>query len=84
MSRVRVTIDQLVLKGIAAGDGKALAEGLRLELARVLSLTESPGLGESTHTPVRKLGRLPLESGSAGARNYGAELARAIGKGFPQ
>ena len=83
MSRVRVTIDHLVLKGLGPAERKALVEGLQTELLRVLS---DPGaraaLGASRRTPVLKLGRMPLEQGPSGGRKFGGGLARAIGKGL--
>jgi hypothetical protein len=83
MSRIRVTVDELVLKGIAAGDRNALVDGLRNELARVLA---DPGAraewARSHRTPVLRLGQLPLESGPSGARKLGKGVARAIGRGL--
>jgi hypothetical protein len=83
MSRVRVTIDKLILKGIDRADGKALTEALRWELSQALAdPTNRIGWTESTQTPVLKLGRLSLESGTAGARKFGGGLGRAIGRGI--
>jgi hypothetical protein len=83
VSRIRVTIDQLVLKGIAAGDRNALVDGLRSELARVLSDPAARAEWASTHrTPVLRLGQLPLESGPTGARKLGKGVASAIGRGL--
>ena len=83
MSRIRVTIDELVLKGIAAGDRNALVDGLRSELARVLSDPAARVEWARTHrTPVLRLGQLPLESGPSGGRTFGKSMARAIGRGL--
>jgi hypothetical protein len=83
MSRIRVTIDQLVLKGIAAGDRNALVDGLRSELARVLSDPAARAEWARSHrTPVLRLGQLPLESGLSGGRKFGKSMARAIGRGL--
>lgn len=83
MSRVRVTIDQLVLKGLEPADRKALVEGLQAELSQVLSDPAARAAWARSHrTPVLKLGRMPLESGPAGGRKFGGGLARAIGKGL--
>jgi len=83
MSRIRVTIDQLVLKGIDAGDRKALAEALQSELARVLADPATRAQWARSHrTPVLKLGRMPLEPGPAGGRKFGTALARSVGRGL--
>jgi hypothetical protein len=83
MTRIRVTIDELVLKGIAAGDRNALVDGLRSELARVLADPAARADWARTHrTPVLRLGQLPLESGPSGARTLGKGVARAIGRGL--
>ncbi len=83
MSRVRVTINRLVLKGLEAADRKALVEGLQAELSQVLS---DPGAraewAHSHRTPVLRLGRMPLETGTAGGRKFGKQVARAVGKGL--
>ena len=83
VSRIRVTIDELVLKGIAAGDRNALVDGLRSELARILSDPAARAEWARTHrTPVLWLGNFPLESGPSGGRKFGSSMARAIGRGL--
>jgi hypothetical protein len=83
MSRIRVTIDELVLKGIEAGDRNALVDGLRSELARVLADPAARAEWARMHrTPVLRLGRIPLESGASGGRKFGKGMARAIGRGL--
>jgi hypothetical protein len=83
MSRVRLTIDQLTLKGFEALDGRALAEALQSELARVLSDPSIRGQWARSHrTPVLRLGRVPIETGSPGGRKFGRGMAHAIGKGL--
>ncbi len=83
LSRIRVTIDQVVLRGMDAADRKALLEGLQGELARVFSDTTNRAAWARSHrTPVLKLGRMPLEPGSSGGRKFGTGLAGAIGKGL--
>jgi hypothetical protein len=83
MSRIRVTIDHVVLKGIEAGDRKSMVEGLEGELARVLSDPAARAEWERSHrTPVLRLGSMPLESGPSGSRRFGRGLARGIGKGL--
>ena len=83
MSVIHVTIDQLALKGFEPADRKALVEGLRTELSRVLSDPATRAeWARSRRTPVLRLGRMPLEPGAAGGRKFGSSVARGIGKGF--
>ena len=83
VSRINLTIDQLVLRGFEPADGKALVEGLQRELERVLAdPTSRADWAYSRRTPVLRLGSLPLELGTAGARKFGGNVARAIGKGL--
>lgn len=83
MSRVRVTIDRLVLNGLEPAARTALVEGLRAELSGMLG--DPASRGEWAHprrTPVLKLGRMALDPGPSGGRKFGGGLARAIGKGL--
>jgi hypothetical protein len=83
MSRITLTVDQLVLRGFEPGERNALVEALRGELARVLANPATRAKWARPHrTPVLRLGALPLESGAAGARRFGGGVARAIGKGL--
>jgi hypothetical protein len=83
MSRIRVTIDSLTLNGFDAADGRAVVEGLRSELTRVLADPLKRAVWARSHrTPVLRLGRLPLATGAAGSRNFGQGMARAIGQGL--
>ena len=83
MSRIRLTIDQLTLKGFDGADGRALVEGLLSELARVLSDPSIRAQWAKSHlTPVLRLGRMPIETGSPGGRKFGRGMAHAIGKGL--
>ena len=83
MSRIRVHIDRLVLNGVEPLEGRTLAEALQSQLSRELSDRAERGKWARSHrTPLLKLGRMPLEAGSAGARKLGAGLARGIGKGL--
>jgi hypothetical protein len=83
VSRVRVTIDQLILRGLDPPERTALVEGLRAELSRVLGDPAARAEWAKSHrTPVLKLGRMPFEPGFAGGRKFGGGLARAIGKGL--
>ncbi len=81
MSERRVTlhIDRLVLRGIDPLDQHALVDGLKTEMARVLAdKAARTSLEQSRRTPVVRLGRMPLQSGLAGARSFGGSLGRAI------
>jgi hypothetical protein len=83
MSRIVLSIDRLVLRGLEAGERKALAEGLQAELSRVLADPATRAEWARPHrTPVLRLGRMPMEPGPAGGRKLGGGLARAIGKGL--
>jgi len=83
MSRVRVTIDQLVLKGFDPADRKAITEGLQTELSHYLSDPKArAGWARPHRTPVMKLGGMSFEPGPSGSRKFGANVARAIGKGL--
>jgi hypothetical protein len=83
MSRIRLSIDQLVLRGFEPGDRKALVVGLEVELSRVLADPATRAEWACPHrTPVLRLGRLPLESGPKAGRKFGMGMARAIAKGL--
>lgn len=83
MSRINLTIDQIVLRGFDPGDRKALLDGLQTELSRVLADPAArAGWASSRRTPVLKVGRMPVSLGPSGSRNFGARVAGAIGKGL--
>jgi hypothetical protein len=83
VSRVRVTIDQLVLRGLEPAERRALVEGLEGELSRVLGDAAARAeWTKSQHTPLLKLGRMPMEPGPSGGRKFGSGLARTIAKGL--
>jgi hypothetical protein len=83
MSRINVTIDRIVLRGVEPADRRALLEGLQAELSRVLAdPASSATLATSRRTPVLKLGRVPVSPGPSGGRNFGARIGGAIGKGL--
>lgn len=81
--RVTLHIDRLVLRGIDPLDQRALADGLKTELTRVLA---EPALREamtkSRRMPVLRMGRVAMQPGTAGARVLGSGVAKAIGKGL--
>ncbi len=83
MSRIRVTIDKLVLKGMQPVQRTALVEALQAELSRVLADAATRAQWARSHrTPVLKLGRMSLEPGPAGGRKLGGGMARAIERGL--
>jgi hypothetical protein len=80
--RTTVTIDRLVLRGVDPRNAQAMTESLKKELARVLAApTGREHLPQAKNSPVMRLGRIPLQPGRAGARRFGASVARAIAKG---
>src|SRR5260370_20450851 len=71
MSRIRVTIERLVLNGMERAEGTALADALRTQLAQVVGeLSVRRGFAGSHRTPVVKLG-MNLEPGLGGGRKVG-------------
>jgi hypothetical protein len=80
MSRVRVTIDELALKGLEPTERKAVVEGLQTELARVFADRAGRQDLRPARTPVMRLGSVPMAPTAAGGRRFGGELARTIGK----
>jgi hypothetical protein len=83
MSRIHLTIDRLVLKGLQPGQDKALVESLRAQLTEMLSDRSTRAeWARARRTPVLKLGPVPMEAGSAGGRKIGAQIARSIGRGL--
>jgi len=83
MSRIRLTIDRLVLNGLEFGAQKPLVEALQSELSQVLSVRETRAEWARSHrTPVLKLGRMTIDFGTAGAAKFGTQLARGIGRGL--
>lgn len=80
--RLNVTIDRVVLRGIDRHDAVAVTASLKAELARALAEPNAQGASlQPRLAPVLRLGSLPLEAGRAGARRFGASVARAIAKG---
>jgi hypothetical protein len=83
MSRIELHIDRLVLNGVEPGDQKALVDGLRTELSRLLAHPADRAAWARSHrTPVLKLGAMPMDPGPAGGRRFGTQLAGAIAKGI--
>jgi hypothetical protein len=81
MSNIRVTIDRVALAGFDSAQRAALVDGLKSELSGMLSNPAArAAITGSRHTPVERLGRMPLTPGLSGSRNFGTNLARAIGR----
>jgi hypothetical protein len=84
MSRIRVTIDQVVLKGIDASERQAVIDGLRAGLATALADQHSAGWARPRAASVLRLGGIPAERGAAGRRSFGRKMGRAIGRSLSQ
>ena len=85
MSRPLATIhiDRVVLHGVDPQQARAIVEGLRAELAAVFSSAAFRSrLGNGRNAEVIRVGSVPLGSGRAGAKRFGAAVARAAGKGM--
>lgn len=79
---IKVTIDELVLRGVDPHHAPALADSLKTELAQMLAEPESgESLQRRREIPVLRLDPMPLSAGRTAARAFGTNLARAIGKG---
>lgn len=79
MSRVRVHIDNIAVRGLDSAAADAAIDGLRLELTRLLQQTVvSPARAQ--RTPVMRVGPVTLRAGSAGARQLGVSAAGAIAR----
>jgi len=83
MTRIKVTIDHLILNGMEPDSAKALAAALKTQLSQNLSdRTARSGLSRSHRTPVLKLGRVPLDSGTVDGTKLGKQVARAVARGL--
>jgi hypothetical protein len=83
MSRIRLNIDRLVLNGFDPREGKALAGALESQLQQVLADSATRNDWAQPHRmPVVKLGRMPLQTGTAGASRFGKQMANAVGRGL--
>jgi hypothetical protein len=80
MSRVRVSIDALVLRGFPPEDRYRIALGLQRELTRLLSSHDSSrDLGGLASAALMKVPPVPVAPG-AKPHSVGAQVARAIGR----
>jgi hypothetical protein len=85
MSRIRVTIDQLVLNGIETSDRQAIVDGLQAGLAMALADPQSRAeWAQPSRTSVLRLGSIPAERGPAGGHSLGRRLGGAIGGSLKQ
>jgi hypothetical protein len=85
MSRIHVTIDQLVLHGFEASERQAVADGLRAELAAALADPRyRPEWARSYRTDVLRLPGITAERGPTGRRSFGRQLGRAIERSLKQ
>lgn len=83
VSRIRLTIGRLVLRGFDPGTHEALVDGLQSELSRVLVEPKYRAEWARSHrTPVLRLERMLLGPGLSGARKFGGGVARAIRRGL--
>lgn len=81
MSRIRVTIDHVVLRGIQPAERQAILDGLREELQTVLSdPVARAAWSRSHHAPVLRLGQMTLVPGPTGGRTFARGLIRALGR----
>jgi hypothetical protein len=83
VSRVRVSIDRVVLNGFPQLEGRALVEALQSQLSDVLrDSTGRRDWARPHRTPVLRLGSMALHPGTAGARTFGRSMALAVGRGL--
>jgi hypothetical protein len=83
MTRVRVDLDQLVLRGFQPRDAEVLWRTLREDLSRSLSDPAlRPGLADSRRVPVVHLEQRPASAGAAGARMLGKGIATELVRGL--
>jgi hypothetical protein len=83
MSRVQVNIERLVLHGFEPAAARTLAQALETQLAEALSHPAARAEWvESRSVSALRLGRIPLEAGTAGARKFGRHAANAIARGL--
>ena len=83
LSRILVNVERLVLRGFGPLEGRALKQALEAQLGEALGDPSLRGAwGQSRRVPVVRLGRVPLESGTAGARKFGRQVASAVARGL--
>lgn len=83
MSRIHLTIDRLILRGLDQNGRAAFVDSLKRGLEAMLADPVARVEWARPHrTPVLRLGRATLEPGPAGAGKLGGQVARGIGKGL--
>lgn len=83
MSRIHLTIDKLVLRGLDPAGQRAFVASLRRELESILAnLAARSAWARSHRTPVLRMSGIPLEPGASGAGKLGSQVARGIGRGL--
>jgi hypothetical protein len=83
MSKIQVTIDRLVLRGLDPADRHAFLISLKSELARTLADSSGRSKWARSHrTPILRLKPVNLNPGPAGARVLGSEVAKGIRRGL--
>jgi hypothetical protein len=83
MSRIHLTIDQLVLGGLDPASRAAFVARLKNELSVLLADPASRAAWARSHrTPVLRLNRMGLEPGVAGAGKLGRQVAQGIARGL--
>jgi hypothetical protein len=81
MSRIILTINQVVLRGFEPADRTALLEALQAELREVLADPAARAWRARSHrTELLNLGSMPFSGGRSAGRDFGTRMARAIGK----
>ena len=66
MTRVVLHIDRLVLRGVDAGDARAVASALRAELGQLLRADGGAALVAQGNRAVLRAGRVTLAQGTTG------------------
>ena len=86
MSKIHITIDRLVLRGLDPGQRHAFVSGLKAELARSLTAPATRDVQAASLRPhsarVLRLGHVALDPGIAGARQLGNVVACRIAGGI--
>jgi hypothetical protein len=83
VSRIRVTIDRVVLNGVQPIEGKALTHALESQLSQALADRDTRHeWARSRRTPVLTLAPMTLSPGTAGARTFGRSLGGAVARGL--
>jgi hypothetical protein len=82
MSRVRVKIGHIVLRGLDPADRQPLLDGLKSELSRLLAnRANEVRSARLRHMPVLYMRGLSSQPGASGANKLGGAIARGIGSG---